>query len=77
MPFYTHVKKLLFYLIVLHFRSKQVDLVQYFSTRLVDDFASHIRLYRRSLERVMEHSKDGMLTDHFLSHYEIEQLSFD
>ena len=28
------------------------------SHRLVDDFASHIRLYRRSLERVKEHQKD-------------------
>ena len=40
-------------------RSKHVELVPYFTTRLVDDFASHIRLYRRALERVREHQKDG------------------
>jgi len=44
---------------VLLFRAKDVDLTPYLTTRLVDDFASHIRLYRRSLAKVIEHRKDG------------------
>ena len=40
-------------------RSKEVDLVEYLTTRLVDDFASHIRLYRRTLDRVKEQNKDS------------------
>jgi len=43
------------------FRAKDVDLTPYLTTRLVDDFASHIRLYRRSLAKVIEHRKDGEL----------------
>jgi PXA domain len=39
--------------------AKDVDLIPYITTRLVDDFASHIRLYRRSLSKVIEHRKDG------------------
>ena len=46
---------------VYSFRAKDVDLVPYITTRLVDDFASHIRLYRRALNKLMEHRKDGML----------------
>ena len=41
------------------FRAKDVDLTPYLTTRLVDDFASHIRLYRRSVAKVIEHRKDG------------------
>ncbi|XP_069111090.1 sorting nexin-13-like isoform X1 [Argopecten irradians] len=33
-------------------RSKDVDWMPYFTQRFVDDFASHIRLYRRAQERV-------------------------
>jgi hypothetical protein len=40
-------------------RSKQVDWVPYFTTRLVDDFASHLRLYRRSQEKVAIYRTDG------------------
>ncbi|XP_059170227.1 sorting nexin-13-like isoform X2 [Physella acuta] len=32
-------------------RSKDIDWMPYFTQRLVDDFASHIRLYRRAAER--------------------------
>ncbi|XP_064647759.1 sorting nexin-13-like isoform X2 [Lineus longissimus] len=39
-------------------RSKQVEWVPYFTTRLVDDFASHLRLYRRSQEKVAIYRKD-------------------
>ena len=34
------------------FRAKEVDLVPYLTTHLVDDFASHIRLYRRALDKM-------------------------
>merc|ERR1712142_1273361 len=39
-------------------RSKQVELIPYFTQRLVEDFASHIRLYRNALEKVKENEKD-------------------
>ncbi|KAK2144441.1 hypothetical protein LSH36_757g01003 [Paralvinella palmiformis] len=39
-------------------RAKDVDLVPYITTRLVDDFASHLRLYRRALQKLMETRKD-------------------
>lgn len=39
-------------------RAKEMDLVPYLTTRLVDEFASHIRLYRRTLTKVKEHRKD-------------------
>ncbi|CAL1526462.1 unnamed protein product [Lymnaea stagnalis] len=32
-------------------RSKEIDWMPYFTQRLVDDFASHIRLYRRAAEK--------------------------
>lgn len=41
------------------FRAKEVDLVPYLTTRLVDDFASHIRLYRRALTKMKEHQTDS------------------
>ena len=44
------------------YRAKDVDLVPYLTTHLVDDFASHIKLYRRALERVKAHQKDGSIT---------------
>jgi len=52
------------------FRAKDIDLIPYLTTRLVDDFASHIRLYRRSLAKVIEHRKDGKrrLSHHTNSH---------
>ena len=34
------------------FRAKEVDPVPYLATHLVDDFASHIRLYRRSIDKM-------------------------
>ena len=34
-----------------YFRSKEIDWMPYFTQRLVDDFASHIRLYRRAMEK--------------------------
>ncbi len=42
-------------------RVKDVDLVPYLTTRLVDDFASHIKLYRRAQQKVREHRKDGKI----------------
>ena len=49
------------------FRAKDVDLTPYLTTRLVDDFASHIRLYRRALDRVIKHRKDGKHLDNLIS----------
>ena len=34
-----------------YLRSKEIDWMPYFTQRLVDDFASHIRLYRRAMEK--------------------------
>lgn len=42
-------------------RSKEVDWMPYFTQRLVDDFASHIKLYRRATDKVNMSSKEGML----------------
>ncbi|XP_076461622.1 sorting nexin-13-like [Babylonia areolata] len=39
-------------------RSKDVDWMPYFTQRLVDDFASHIRLYRRASEKVKNSRTD-------------------
>ena len=44
---------------IFFFRAKEVDLVPYLTTRLVDDFASHIRLYRRALDKVALHQIDS------------------
>jgi len=38
----------------------------YFTQRLVDDFASHIRLYRRATDRVNMSQKDGMIYIYFV-----------
>lgn len=40
-------------------RARDVDLIPYLTTRLVDDFASHIRLYRRTLAKIKEHKHDN------------------
>ena len=40
-------------------RSKDVDWMPYFTQRLVDDFASHIRLYRRASDKVQANRTDG------------------
>ncbi|XP_025093376.1 sorting nexin-13-like isoform X1 [Pomacea canaliculata] len=39
-------------------RSKEVDWMPYFTQRLVDDFASHIRLYRRASEKAKSSRND-------------------
>ncbi|KAL8566062.1 hypothetical protein ACOMHN_012847 [Nucella lapillus] len=39
-------------------RSKDVDWMPYFTQRLVDDFASHIRLYRRACDKVKSSRAD-------------------
>nr|KAG5714324.1 hypothetical protein BaRGS_018541 [Batillaria attramentaria] len=39
-------------------RSKDVDWMPYFTQHLVDDFASHIRLYRRASDKVRVHRND-------------------
>lgn len=36
------------------FRSKEVDWQPYFTTRLVDDFATHLRVFRKAQERLNE-----------------------
>lgn len=35
-------------------RSKEVDWQPYFTTRLVDDFATHLRVFRKAQERLNE-----------------------
>lgn len=40
-------------------RSKEIDWMPYFTQRLVDDFASHIRLYRRAEEKIFQVKSEG------------------
>lgn len=35
-------------------RSKEVDWQPYFTTRLVDDFATHLRVFRKAQDRLAE-----------------------
>lgn len=57
--FKHHIRVLLQRVIIaLSERAKQVEFGPYLTTRLVDDFASHIRLYRRALNKVKEHQQD-------------------
>ncbi|XP_078573316.1 sorting nexin-13-like isoform X3 [Branchiostoma floridae x Branchiostoma japonicum] len=39
-------------------KSKEVEWVPYFTTRLVDDFASHLRLFRKAQEKVLKAEKN-------------------
>lgn len=50
-------------------RSKEVDWMPYFTQRLVDDFASHIRLYRRATDRVNMSQKDAGYEEHVVSEF--------
>ncbi|XP_052095486.1 sorting nexin-13-like isoform X1 [Mytilus californianus] len=50
-------------------RSKEVDWMPYFTQRLVDDFASHIKLYRRATDRVNMSSKDAGYEEHVVSEF--------
>lgn len=61
-------------LILSLFSAKDVDLTPYITTRLVDDFASHIRLYRRSLGKVIEHRKDGKSVTALVSQFIVQIL---
>lgn len=52
----------LFEFVICHFdvcRTKDVDWMPFFSQRLVDDFASHLRLYRRARENATVPPTDG------------------
>ncbi|XP_053117030.1 sorting nexin-13 isoform X4 [Hemicordylus capensis] len=42
-------------------RSKEIDWQPYFTTRLVDDFATHLRVFRKAQQRIME--KDDQMKD--------------
>lgn len=52
-------------------KSKEVEWMPYFTQKLVDDFASHIRLYRRSNEKLRHMPKDDNPTP------DIENIFFD
>ena len=43
----------------MYYRSKEIDWMPYFTQRLVDEFASHIRLYRRAMEKAKAVNKEG------------------
>ncbi|KAK3799540.1 hypothetical protein RRG08_052724 [Elysia crispata] len=51
-------------------RSKDVNWMPYFTQRLVDDFASHIRLYKRASERVVQTKTED-------NSQELEDVFFD
>ncbi|KAJ6666576.1 hypothetical protein lerEdw1_020299 [Lerista edwardsae] len=42
-------------------RSKEIDWQPYFTTRLVDDFATHLRVFRKAQQRITE--KDDLMED--------------
>ncbi|RXM37221.1 Sorting nexin-13 [Acipenser ruthenus] len=44
-------------------RSKEVDWQPYFTTRLVDDFATHLRVFRKAQERMTEKDDQKQLKD--------------
>ena len=49
-------------------RSKEIDWMPYFTQRMVDDFASHIRLYRRAMDKaksVTVANKEGTYEPHY------------
>ena len=47
--------------LVLYFRSKEVDWEKFFTKKLVDDFASHLRLFRTAQEKIRKwEQKEGM-----------------
>ena len=49
-------------------RSKEIDWMPYFTQRMVDDFASHIRLYRRAMDKaksVTVANKEGIYKLHY------------
>ncbi len=39
-----------------------MDIVSYMTTKLVDDFASHLRLYRLAQNKLKEQKVNGILT---------------
>uniref|UniRef100_A0A673IJY7 Sorting nexin 13 n=1 Tax=Sinocyclocheilus rhinocerous TaxID=307959 RepID=A0A673IJY7_9TELE len=47
-------------------RSKEVDWQPYFTTRLVDDFATHLRVFRKAQERLNEREDPKQRNDHSL-----------
>ncbi|XP_055075164.2 sorting nexin-13 isoform X3 [Misgurnus anguillicaudatus] len=60
-------------------RSKEVDWQPYFTTRLVDDFATHLRVFRKAQERLNEredqkpHGADELLESFFEAEVEMER----
>lgn len=46
-------------------RSKEVDWQPYFTTRLVDDFATHLRVFRKAQDRLAE--REDKQSTHMLS----------
>ncbi len=43
-----------------------MDIVSYMTTKLVDDFASHLRLYRLAQNKLKEQKVNGILTLNFI-----------
>ncbi|XP_023933666.1 sorting nexin-13 [Lingula anatina] len=44
-------------------RTKEIDWVPYLTTRLVDDFTSHVRMFRKAKEKMKAKDKDGKYTE--------------
>ena len=45
------------------FRSKEVDWQPYFTTRLVDDLATHLRVFRKAQDRLGEREDNKQSMD--------------
>lgn len=46
-------------------RSKEVDWQPYFTTRLVDDFATHLRVFRKAQDRLADREDKQSKQTHF------------
>jgi len=55
-----------------------VDWLPYFTNRFVDDFASHIRLYTRAMDKAKVANKEGLsLLDYdYAQHSSLSKSSF-
>uniref|UniRef100_A0AAZ3PQX0 Sorting nexin 13 n=1 Tax=Oncorhynchus tshawytscha TaxID=74940 RepID=A0AAZ3PQX0_ONCTS len=54
-------------------RSKEVDWQPYFTTRLVDDFATHLRVFRKAQDRLERDLSEEMVESFFEAEVEMER----
>lgn len=57
---------------VFFIRSKEIDWQPYFTTRIVDDFGTHLRVFRKAQQKITE--KDDQVTGNISFHLKIRIL---